>query len=70
MAAVPLLIIVAGYLFVLGLPGITWSLFTQDSTGDTAVPGGLRHAIVGPLPGVVTSRRRVSTLHRRPGAAA
>ena len=42
-----LLVLVAGYLFLLGLPGIKWSLFTQDVTGDPNNPGGLRPAIVG-----------------------
>lgn len=42
-----ILVLVAGYLFLLGLPGIRWSLFTQDPTGDALNPGGLRHAIVG-----------------------
>ncbi len=42
-----ILVLVAGYLFILGLPGIKWSLFTQDPTGDALNPGGLRHAIVG-----------------------
>ncbi|HMN40943.1 MAG TPA: phosphate ABC transporter permease PstA [Phycisphaerales bacterium] len=49
MAVITLLFLVAGYLFVLGLPGISWALFTQDATGDPEAPGGLRHAIVGTL---------------------
>jgi len=47
LAVVALLVIVSGYLLILGWPGLTWSLFTQDPTGDAAVPGGLRHAIAG-----------------------
>lgn len=46
-AVIALLIVVVGYLLLLGLPGLTWSLFTTDPTGDAQVPGGLRHAIVG-----------------------
>ena len=49
LSVIALLIVVAGYLFVLGWPGLTWSLFTEDPTGDAAVPGGLRHAIVGTI---------------------
>ena len=47
LSVVVILVLVAGYLFILGLPGIKWSLFTQDPTGDALSPGGLRHAIVG-----------------------
>ena len=47
LSVVLVLVLVAGYLFILGLPGIRWSLFTQDVTGDVLNPGGLRHAIVG-----------------------
>lgn len=47
LSVVVILVLVAGYLFILGLPGIRWSLFTQDPTGDALNPGGLRHAIVG-----------------------
>ena len=49
LAVIAILIAVTGYLFVLGLPGLKWSLFTEDPTGDSKVPGGLRHAIVGTL---------------------
>ncbi|HVU65049.1 MAG TPA: phosphate ABC transporter permease PstA, partial [Phycisphaerales bacterium] len=49
LAVIAILIVVMGYLIVLGAPGITWSLFTQDPTGDPQAPGGLRHAIVGTL---------------------
>jgi phosphate transport system permease protein len=49
LAVILLLILVAGYLFVLGIPGLSWALFTQDSSGDATLPGGLRHAIVGTL---------------------
>ncbi len=49
MSVIVLLFLVAGYLFVLGLPGMSWTLFTQDSTGDANLPGGLRHAIVGTI---------------------
>jgi phosphate transport system permease protein len=49
LAVIVLLFLVAGYLFILGLPGISWSLFTEDATGDAVHPGGLRHAIVGTL---------------------
>ncbi len=47
LAVVTILVLVAGYLFILGLPGLRWSLFTQDPTGDNINPGGLRPAIVG-----------------------
>jgi phosphate transport system permease protein len=47
LAVITLLVLVSGYLFVLGWPGLTLSLFTQDPTGDVVNPGGLRHAIVG-----------------------
>lgn len=47
LAVVMFLVLVAGYLFVLGLPGLSWSLFTRDPTGDMVAPGGLRHAIAG-----------------------
>lgn len=47
LSALVLLVLVAGYLFVLGLPGIKWSLFTQDPTGDMVHVGGMRNAIVG-----------------------
>lgn len=47
LGVIALLVLVAGYLFVLGLPGLTWSLFSQDPTGDVKTPGGLRHAIIG-----------------------
>lgn len=44
---VAILFLVAGYLVMLGAPAISWSLFTQDPTGDVTNAGGLRHAIVG-----------------------
>jgi phosphate transport system permease protein len=47
LAVITILVLVAGYLFILGLPGLKWSLFTQDPTGDAINPGGLRPAIVG-----------------------
>jgi phosphate transport system permease protein len=49
LGVIVILFLVTGYLFALGLPGIKWSLFTQDPTGDLTNPGGLRHAIVGTL---------------------
>lgn len=47
LSAVVLLVLVAGYLFILGLPGLKWSLFSQDPTGDMHAVGGMRNAIVG-----------------------
>ena len=49
MGVIALLIVVVGYLLLLGLPGLSWGLFTTDPTGDAQVPGGLRHAIVGTI---------------------
>ena len=49
LAVIALLIVVVGYLLLLGLPGVSWSLFTTDPTNDAQAPGGLRHAIVGTI---------------------